>query len=223
MSDDEGKFEERLRREAAHYNMPPAQIARQAMWAAIAAARSRDDEGRPVLGGRGVPVPNVGPRSLWRRAAWIGMAATLLIGVAVGRYMTTPASPVRAVADGPAAAEAPEGEGYRMARAQHLARAEALLTAYSALPADSPTDVQLTRWAQDVLANTRLLLDSPAGRDAQARRLMEDLELVLVQLVQRPVGARAIEERSLIDRSLERTQVLPRLRLSQAPAPNSGT
>ena len=223
MSDDEGKFEERLRREAAHYNMPPAQIARQAMWAAIAAARLRDGESRPVLGGRSVPVPNVGPRSLWRRSAWIGMAATLLIGVAVGRYLTTPASPVRAVADGPAAAEAPAGEGYRLARAQHLARAEALLTAYSALPADSPTDVQLSRWAQDVLANTRLLLDSPAGRDAQARRLMEDLELVLVQLVQRPVGARAIEERSLIDRSLERTQVLPRLRLSQAPAPNSGT
>jgi hypothetical protein len=65
-----------------------------------------------------------------------------------------------------------------------------------------------------MLTSTRLLLDSPAGEDPARRGLLEDLETVLVQLVQRS-GAPA-DERALLDRSLERTQLLTRLRTSAA-------
>jgi hypothetical protein len=65
-----------------------------------------------------------------------------------------------------------------------------------------------------MLTNTRLLLDSPAGDDPVRRRLLEDLETVLVQLLQRTGGA--VDERALIERTLERTQLLSRLRSGAA-------
>lgn len=92
----------------------------------------------------------------------------------------------------------------------HLSRAEALVSVVAASPADAAMDSLTGRWARDMLTNTRLLLDSPAGDDAVRRRLLEDLETVLVQLLQRTGGA--VDERALIDRTLERTQLLSRLR-----------
>ena len=71
-------------------------------------------------------------------------------------------------------------------------------------------DSLTARWAKDVLSNTRLLLDSPAGDDPVRRRLLEDLETVLVQLVQR--SGRTAEDRDMLDRTLQKTQILTRLR-----------
>ena len=94
------------------------------------------------------------------------------------------------------------------------ARAEALVSVIAATPADATMDSLTGKWAREMLTNTRLLLDSPAGDDPLRRRLLEDLETVLVQLVQRS-GA-ATEERALLDRTLERTQLLTRLRTGAA-------
>ena len=235
MSDE--KFEEFLQREAHAYNEPPVNVPRDEMFAAISAARAAG----PKTEDRG---PNMSP---WRRSphfTWIGMAATLVIGVAIGRYaMTSKAPPAPAItasrgdssrgdssrgdssrgdARTPASSSDTAGGSYARAANTELARAEALLTAYGASGKDAGVDKQLSTWARDILANTRLLLDSPAADDPSRRRLLQDLELVLVQMVQRSPAAGAADERSHIDRSMERTQVLPRLRSALPAGRNNG-
>ena len=156
------------------------------------------------------------------RFAWIGMAAALILGVAIGKFALTrqdSAAPVlAAAAPSPSAPQSnTDTTSYARAANAELSRAEALLTAYSASGANVAVDKQLAGWARDILSNTRLLLDSPAAVDPARRKLLQDLELVLVQMVQRSPEAGANEERAHIDRSLERTQVLTRLR-STLPA-----
>lgn len=240
MSDE--KFQEFLQRELRDYNAPPADVPKDAMWEVIAKARASR---------RAAPVR----RPLRTYAPWIGMAATLLIGVGIGRYMlrddaTTPqvvttqdslpaALPVgdTATADAPlieiptqrlasrnassamprflpAATRAEPTTSVNLASRTHLQRAEALVTVVAATPADAVMDSLTGKWAREMLTNTRLLLDSPAGDDPVRRRLLEDLETVLVQLVQRS-GASA-DDREILDRTLERTQLLTRLRTGAA-------
>ena len=108
---------------------------------------------------------------------------------------------------------------YRTAALQTLAQAEALLTAYRGAEnvRDPAAMQQAARWARDVLSSTRLLLDSPAGRDPQMRTLFTDLELILAQIVQisgTPLQAR---ERELIEDAMRDRDLLPRIR-SAVPA-----
>lgn len=279
MSDE--KFEEFLQREARSYNAPPSATPRDEMWEVVAAARAK----RPAAGGAQV-TSLAARRPGLRYAPWLGMAATLLIGVAIGRVAfqrgdvatvasassssTLPATDPMPVApspspdggnagaslgtDVPAAqpvsdpsasatragtrtqrpaatrlvangnAQSPangnaesNGEGaeaFQIVSREHLVRAEALVSVIAATPRDAVMDSLTGKWARDMLSNTRLLLDSPAGDDPVRRRLLEDLETVLVQLVQRSGGA--VNERELIDRTLDRTQLLTRLRASAA-------
>ena len=221
------KFEEFLQREARGYNEPPQLTGRDELFASIMAARTadrgpktEDRNRRPEAGGR---KPYV---------AWIGMAATLVIGVAIGKFALgrhdassaaaplaanggTGASPVSGNADTSTAS-------YTRAATAELSRAEALLTAYGTSGANPGVDKQLSSWARDILSNTRLLLDSPAADDPARRRLLQDLELVLVQMVQRSPAAGVGDERAQIDRSMERTQVLTRLRSALPAGHNNG-
>jgi hypothetical protein len=114
-------------------------------------------------------------------------------------------------------------DAYQFATAQHLVRAEALLTAYRAGARSGTVDAELSTWARDLLGSTRLLLDSPAATDARRRRVLEDLELVLVQLVQLGPDS-PDEERELLDRTIERGDVMTRLRTTvPADAWSSGS
>lgn len=286
MSDE--KFEEFLQREAKAYNAPPPEVPREEMWAVVArarAARSTAPASAPVAAPIVRALPSRAPRV--RYAAWMGMAATLLIGVGIGRFVlerapdadgptsvataepadpapaaelpsaTEPAvdnvptggatdraarpttvrlaaAPVDATASRPvttpsarttsgttdggtsgnASGNDPLTTPYRVASQQHLARAEALVAVVATAPRDAMIDSLTDRWAREMLTNTRLLLDSPAGEDPIRRRLLEDLETLLVQLVQRS-GA-AADERALFDRTLDRTQLLTRLRSGAA-------
>ena len=109
---------------------------------------------------------------------------------------------------------------YRAAAAQTLVQAEAVLTAYRDAEADArdPQAMQqAARWARDVLSSTRLLMDSPAGRDTRMRSLFVDLELVLAQIVQLSGTPLDAGERELIDRAMRDRDLLPRLR-SVVPA-----
>jgi len=110
-----------------------------------------------------------------------------------------------------AARGASEAAPYRALTAQHLAQAELLLSAFRAEALSDGGATADAVWARDLLSTTRLLLDSPAARDPERRRLLEDLELVLVQLASLP-RADTAEERALIDRALRRGNVLTRLR-----------
>jgi hypothetical protein len=211
---DDEKFEEFLRREARAYNAPPGEVPRDEMFAAIKATRT-DDRG-----------PRTEDLSRRPRFVWIGMAAALLLGVAIGKFVLAhPDSRAPELAASPTVPSAPQSHtdtaSYARAATEELSRAEALLTAYSASSANGAVDRQLSGWARDILSNTRLLLDSPAAVDPARRKLLQDLELVLVQMVQRSPEAGAGEERAHIERSLERTQVLTRLRSALPAARNN--
>lgn len=109
---------------------------------------------------------------------------------------------------------------YRTAAIQTLVQAEALLTAYRGAESgvrDPQAMQQAARWARDVLSSTRLLIDSPAGRDPQMRSLFTDLELVLAQIVQLSGTPLLDGERELIERAMRERDLLPRLR-SAVPA-----
>src|SRR5207237_2346480 len=104
---------------------------------------------------------------------------------------------------------------YRMAAAQTLTQAEALLIAYRAsdVPQHDPvTARQLASWGRQVLSSTRLLLDSPAGDDPQLRPLLDDLELVLVQIIRLSGAPLDANDRALIDKALRERDLLPRIR-----------
>src|SRR4030095_1674684 len=60
-------------------------------------------------------------------------------------------------------------------------------------------------------AKSRLLLDSPAARDPVRRKLLQDLELVLVQIVQLSPKSSA-RDRDLIKGALTDDEVMTRLR-----------
>ena len=247
---DDEKFEEFLQREARGINVPRGEVPREAMWAAIEQARASR---------RGAPRTTGRPPML-RYAPWIGMAATLLLGVGLGRFVWTDrvattdvgtaapmvattttvdtgtsaepvvstrtvdsTLPTRAVQTVAATTPSrttstPRFEGgdqtYRVASDQHLSRAEALVAVVAATSTDATMDSLTAKWARDILTNTRLLLDSPAGEDPVRRKLLEDLETVLVQLVQR--SGRTDEDRAMLDRTLQRTQLLTRLRSGAA-------
>lgn len=110
---------------------------------------------------------------------------------------------------------------YQVAANRHLANAEALLTAFRTDSRDARMDAQLSKWARDLLSNTRLLLDSPAAEDPERARLLGDLELVLAQIVQLSPGA-AAQDRELIEGSIRSGQVMTRLRTAIPAGPTRG-
>ncbi|MFL5618509.1 MAG: hypothetical protein ACJ79A_08975 [Gemmatimonadaceae bacterium] len=133
--------------------------------------------------------------------------------------VATPPKATREPRDLPALPDSTVQTFYRTAAMQTLAQAEALLTTYRSAEnvRDPQAMQQAARWARDVLSSTRLLLDSPAGRDPQMRSLFTDLELILAQIVQlsgMPLQAR---ERELIDHAMRDRDLLPRIR-SAVPA-----
>ncbi|PYO76359.1 MAG: hypothetical protein DMD67_08800, partial [Gemmatimonadetes bacterium] len=72
--------------------------------------------------------------------------------------------------------------------------------------------------ARDLLATTRLMLDSPAAKDVRLRGLLEDLECLLAQIAQLPAGADR-EDVQLISQGLEQRSVLLRLRTASPAGP----
>ncbi len=201
------KMDEMIRDLARDYNSPPA-TPRDEMWAAIQAAREEED---------------VFPISRWRRGrfAWaVGIAAVLMVGIGLGRLSVRPeqgGAPV-AIQEGVPAAM-PGGDGgdtpYRVAATQHLGRAEVLLTSFRTEARAGEIDARVGVWAKDLLSTTRLLLDSPAGEDAQLRVLLEDLELVLVQLSHLPPNdatQAAQQEVEMVTDAIEEGGVLPKIR-----------
>lgn len=203
---DNEKFGAFVQRNARGYNVPLA-VPREEMWAAI--GRARTDAHHATLARR--RLLQVG----------VGLAATLVIGVAIGRYgMRTPAAPV--VTAG-AAASATSTTAYDVVTRQHLNRAEMLLVAYTNPATNAPADSTVGNWARDVLSNTRLLLDSPAGNDPVRRKLLTDLERVLVQMVQKSPAETDAEARAFVERSLSHTNMLTRLRAEPTPATNGGS
>ena len=93
---------------------------------------------------------------------------------------------------------------------EHLAHTVALLTTVrNEDPAVGPA-ADVSGWARDLLGTTRLLLDEPQLRDERTRRLLQDLELVLVQIVQARKAAPATQRAP--NETMRETNLLPRVR-----------
>src|SRR5881296_2614931 len=199
MTDD--RFDERLRQAAQDYHRPPV-TPREELWHRIAAARAARKRQVIVV------------RSTLR---WgVGIAAVLALGVAIGRWSArrgeSPSSPTVIAGSDQASTLA-----YRVAAAQYLTRTEALLTGFRA-ESRSPSvpAPQFSRQARDLLATTRLMLDSPAGKDARLKGLLEDLELV--QIAQLPASGDREDVQS-INQGLDQRSVLLRLRTANPAGP----
>jgi hypothetical protein len=177
---------------------PLPHIPREEMWVRIEAARRFRRPRGPAL-----------PR--WTRWA-VGLAAMLAVGIGIGRFSAswgTSSSDDQAavITQDPEGAASGTALAYRVAALQELGRAEVLLTSVST----GTVDPQVAEWARDLLISTQLLLDSPAARDPRLAQLLEDVELLLVQIAS---SAKTIDqtELNLIQRGIEQTDVLPRLR-----------
>lgn len=209
----EERFEAWLKENAADYNRPPAEVPRDAMWDAI--ARTRQARPASVAG-------HIGSRNSPLRYA---IAASMLIGagIGLGYWMRGPvASTPAVVASGSFATDsAVRSTIYEVASVQHLTAVEAMLTSFRS-DERTETDQALQRWARDLLSSTRLLMDSPAAEDPSRRQLLGDLEYVLAQIVQLDPKAPA-EDRALVDRAINREQVLTRIRSSIPAGFPSGT
>lgn len=299
MNDD--RFDDLLQEAAREHNSAP-DTPRAEMWAAIAAARGAKSAGPVATPAKEATAPEVRVIPLFtrhRRAiGWVaGLAATLLVGVMIGRGTVPPndaatgrvpvvaqASPTTTATRAADAANAadnplgpstgpvipspigPSGMGssnpasvafppngargsrvpagasngdqtgptreplaardgasaaalpYRMAAMQHLVTTEALLISLRSDVRGGRSDTTIAVWAGDLLGTTRMLIDSPAGRDPQLKQLLEDLELVLAQISRLPGAHGEAADLGLIDDAVRRREIMTRLR---ALSPNT--
>ena len=164
--------------------------------AAAGAAREVDGETQPMLASISRPEPGATP--------------------------LLPVSPERA---GP---EVPHGSGLDRAQpsaqaglplepefdyvtARHLGRAVTLLTAFRTDRRTPASQADLARWARELLGETRMFLGFSSDSGSQAEyKLLEDLELVLIQIAGLAPGAPHFEW-ELARESMERRGTLVRL------------
>lgn len=210
---------------AAAYHAPPGIIPREVMWDVIRARRS-GSAGASLSGevasatSTPVEVLHTSRGALQRSAPrWIaaaGVAAAAVFAVSVYRAPSLPETRVAAAADTLATSAA-----WQAASSEHFGLAESMLTMLSNSPSQQG-DAQLSAWSRDLLESTRLMMDSPAGRDPKRRALLQDLELVLVQLVASGPAMRN-EDRTMMDHLLSQSaRLLTRIRTT-VPAGTSAT
>lgn len=201
----EEQLDDLLHDAARSYRVPP-NADFDAMWQRV----EREVFGPPVRNGHGH----------WRTPSWrvfsVGLAASLVLGVALGRLTTRDAvTPATATAVA-ATDSSPVARGvYAQAATELLDKTTLLLTSLSTEARSGLDDMQFTVQALELLTTTRLLLDSPAASDGRFRDLLEDLELVLAQVASLR-SARGREEIELITDALLERDMVPRIRSAAA-------
>jgi hypothetical protein len=171
------------------------------------------------------------PRAVTRRrwpvgAIGIGLAASLALGITIGRMTGAPSAPLTqpgpdttpAVQTASPAADLPALD--RFIAEQHMAEAEVLLADFDRTPPDDGT-ADMTAWARSLLTDTRLLLESPVANDPDRARLLLDLELVLAQIASLPPANRGAEL-DIIRDGIRQTNVLARLRTASTQLAAAG-
>jgi hypothetical protein len=202
---DEKRFDEVLRdlpRSFNHPDQPPLDD----MWAVIEDAHFN------------APASVSSPGGMMRRAPWLAAAATLVIGIGIGRYVpgsarrtdTPPPTPTMPSAEQPAGGTSAVVNAYRDQTSHYLGQAAALLISLPAKDASGQADAAFAGKAAELLVTTRLLIDSPAAQDPKLRSLLEDLELVLVQIARLRSG-RSTGDLDLIHQAVDQGDVLSRL------------
>jgi hypothetical protein len=206
---DSGFDGKRVRNVVRQYNEPP-ETPRDAIWARIQTERARKRAPEFPWWRRIWTMPRV-----WVPAA---AAAVLVMGVSIGRFtapeLATDVADKNPVAETPRA-DNPRGAGgniaYRAAATPVLKDAELLLAEFVAGETVDEDGGSFSSRASTLLADTRLLLDSPAADDPELKQVLSDLELVLTQIV-RLAGEREEGFKDLIDENLKNRSLIPRLR-----------
>jgi hypothetical protein len=192
MTDD--RFEELLARLRDEHNLPPS-TPRDLMWERIAAARQSSARRRR----------RVRPAIAWPIAA----AALLLLGIGIGNNLSTKSRPqLNEPTKLTAPTRVPRSSPYVIFATRHLDRAEALLTQFENGVTPQVAQAQLHTWAQQLLSDTRLLLDSPAVDQPTMRSLLSDVELLLAIIVQSDTS---VDPHAIAD-GLRNSGLLERLR-----------
>ncbi len=163
---------------------------------------------------------------------WLAAAATLLIGIAIGRNTASKHSAdagsstlASAAATSSQPTAQPSADAYRDETTRYFEQVTGLLIA---LPnptgpdrfASAAGNSRLAGKASDLLVTTRLLLDSPAAQDPKLHGLLDDLELVLAQIA-RLKGERSKSDLDLIQQAVEQGDVMSRLTSAVATNPSA--
>jgi len=170
----------------------------------------------------------IAPREgrITRNWPWVvaaaGIAAALVLGVAIGRRSTRtdmPASPAAPSVAAASRTETPVDSSrhaqMRAATLNHLVQAEVFLTEVRADLKTGRRDPTRNQRSRHLLARTRLLMANDAGGAPAVARLLQDLELVLAEIAALPDsagGRRSTIDARLLDERLRAGAVLPRIR-----------
>jgi len=102
---------------------------------------------------------------------------------------------------------------YRLVVLQHLAGSEAMITSFRSDARNGKLDAEIAICARELLSTTRLLESSQASTDPVMKRLLDDLDLVISQIVQyTSKGTTNTEELDLIEQSITKRGVMSKLR-----------
>lgn len=167
-------------------------------------------------------------RVRWIRA-WLPLAATLVLGFGLGQLAprllggrSTASSETAGALDQkpPVLNVSAPGAPFVGVATDYLERVTAVLVTLAAGVQDGKSMEYSAIQARDLLATTRLLMDSPQPVNSHLRGLLEDLELVLAQIARLPARPDAPDV-YLIDQALDQRDVIPRLRVYLAQHPTS--
>ena len=200
--------------EADSYHEPPV-TPHEEMWRRIGAAwelrRSAPAEVRQA--------DPPARRGVMRWVTGLAIAASLVIAVAMGRdsagSFATDGQQVSAGTSEPRTRRGRE-VAVRYATAKHLGRVETLLASFRADAARADGALEVSGWARQLLAETRLLIDTPVERTPRESALLQDLELVLAQIATLGPESPAFE-RDLVVAGIARQGTISRLRAAASP------
>jgi len=141
-------------------------------------------------------------------AAAAVLAVGIGIGVAIGPRAPRPSGMQLAESAG-AGEQVPAA--FEIAALDHLRHVETFLTVFQSEAWAGSAVEETAGLARSLLMNTRLLMDSPAGRDARRAALLDDIEVMLAQIASYADSPSPSELR-LIDDGLEQRGLLLKLR-----------
>ncbi|MBU1698817.1 MAG: hypothetical protein KJ970_11565 [Candidatus Eisenbacteria bacterium] len=199
MSDD--PLKELIRRNAESYNRPP-ETPRERIWARIQVERLSERRRRSWR--HLIMFPRI-----WVPAA---AAALLFIGIFIGRSWQKSPAPAFNTTNSEHRSESGTRVPsiFEVAALRHFSRVDLMLTRFNT-ETDKPAKDELVDWARPLLVETRLLIDSPAAESVEIKRLLNDLEFVLAQIVQIEQKQNG-SEREWINEGLHQKNILARLR-----------
>ena len=210
---DDQKFDDLIAREAKGYRAG-AQPRADAMWARI--ERDVADAIQPR-------------RSTARHWPWLaagaGIAAALVIGVAIGRRSARldPGAPRSALVATSVSADSLRSTLLQAATVSHLGEAEVFLTEVRADLRSGRADPLRGDRSRNLLARTRLIMAGDGAHAPAVERLLQDLELVLAEIAALPdSGSRRAVDARLLDERLRAGTVLPRIRTLVPPPSTTG-